>query len=150
MKHIRSNTAFNVYLQAIAQLRDEPDQFSFSICSFNGKMAYFDLARDEVSLAGDVQISEGLMSAAFLLKIGALLARGTPPSFRKEELEARASASGTVRGALQWALRGPPQTGWALIPLCRDGTWSLVVVEHGAEDNGGCVFSSGYGLSLMI
>lgn len=149
MKHIRRGSAFDVYKRAIAQLQDDPDQFVFEILGFNGEMMPFNLPREQACLAGEVGISEGLMNAALVLKIGALLASGAPPSFRKEELVARPSASGTVRDALQWAFSGPSQTGWALMPLCTQGAWSLVVIKHGDADNGGCVISSGDGFSLM-
>lgn len=97
------------------------------------------MTREEVCLAGDVRITECLMDAALMLKIGDLLARGTPPTFRKDELHAWPSAAGTVRGALHRPLPDQTMTGWALMPLSTQGAWSLVVVKHGDADHDGFV-----------
>lgn len=141
MNNPRRGSAFDVYMQAIADLRFDPDEFSFHISRFDGDKMSLTLSRDEVGLSGDVAISEGLMNAAFVLKIGTLLNRGIPPTFRKDSLHATPSASGTVSQALLGALNHPPQNGWTLIPLCGQGTWCLIVVKHGDANNDGCVFS---------
>lgn len=122
-------------MHAIAQLRLEPDEFSFTILRYDGDVMHFTLTRDEVRLAGDVGISAGLMNAAFLLKLGTLLAQGTPPTFTKDALHASPSASGTVIQAVEGALNHSPQNGWALMPLCAQGAWCLIVLKHGDVDN---------------
>lgn len=148
---IRHGSALDVYVRAIEQLRHDPQQFAFNITCFNGQKISFNLPAQQVWLNTDVAISEELMDAAFVLKIGAILADGIPPSFRKEELEARPSTSGTARDALQWTFSGPPQTGWTLLPLYTQGTWSLVVARHGDSANSGCVLylCDEYSLSLF-
>lgn len=149
MARPRPGTALETYMAALAEKRDDPEGFVFDLPHFDGGTVPFDLPTEDIFLQPSRGISPGIMNAGVLLKIATILRTCTSPSFQFGQLDARASASGPLTDALQWAFTGPPHTGWALMPLCKQGAWSLVVVQHGDADTDGCVICYGDGSALI-